>query len=345
MDPINEETPKSKVGRPLGANKERTKVETILLRKYCRECKKYHSKSIRVNQAPELIEMQKNQFLEWVEAKNKKADEAREEAKKAKLEEKLKQKNIDVQVEIKQDAEVKQPEKVLSKVKVDKLIVPDLDQTKHIELKQGLDLNLNPGTGNTTLLIGPSKKGKSTLLIYIYKKYFQNSDNFICILFTDNPQLAIYSSERLLVCNKFEPELVNMAKKINTKTNNNYNFVFLIDDIVDIRSAKKFNSTVIKMFLTFRNANISTICCLQDDKLLEKNARYNVNNLILFQQNNDEAAEKIIKSYIVSYAQQLGIKGTSLEDKIIWYKNITKDHSFIYIDNINNTISINRVEV
>jgi hypothetical protein len=62
---------------------------------------------------------------------------------------------------------------------------------------------------------------------------------------------------------------------------------------------------------------------------------------MLFKLNSDEAIEKVIKAYLLSYYP------TKLKmiDKIKKYKEDTNDHCFYYIDNIAGTICRSKINI
>lgn len=198
------------------------------------------------------------------------------------------------------------------------------------------DLALDENTGTTTVLIGPSKKGKTTLLMHIFDRYYSGSD-FISVLFTDSGSLPIYSGKRLIVVNSYQPEMIKDAKKINDKTRNYYNFCFMFDDIVDLRGKKE----MVKSFLTYRNANISSVLSIQDETLIDRTVRRNVHNIIMFEQNEEITAQTLIEKYLKSYLIAMGIK--SKDDQLSWYRLATQNHGFIYINTQKNKCTVHRL--
>lgn len=187
------------------------------------------------------------------------------------------------------------------------------------------DLKLDEGTGNTTFLIGSSKRGKSTLLMYIYDNYYKNS---ISTLFSINSHIKLYKRKNLINCNKFNDKCATLIKKmkyINHKCDNKYEFTLLFDDITNIR----YNNLVNELILTYRNSNISSIVSLQYPNLLSKQARGSINNLLFFGLNNDESIVVALNSFLKSKFSQLGYKKEV--DQINLYRQLTNDHQFIYL--------------
>lgn len=189
------------------------------------------------------------------------------------------------------------------------------------------ELVLDDNTGNTCLLYGSSKTGKTTLMMKLYEKYY-NKKQYITTLFCINSQIDLYEGFKdLIVANVFNADCakyIQLEKFINNKTKNEYKFVNLFDDIIDVRFSKIINNLI----LTYRNSNISTIMCLQYTNLLSKQARSNVNNLIFFAFNTEEAIEPLIKAYLYGLFRELGV---AKEEMIKFYKVLTEDHNYIYL--------------
>lgn len=198
--------------------------------------------------------------------------------------------------------------------------IPKKEQEEKIEVLRDLDLDLDVDTGNTTVIYGSSKRGKSSLLMYLYKKYYVD---YISLLFGDNLQKDLYKDpyKKLIKINTFTPDLIEMTKIINGKTKNKYPFVILLDDIID----QKMNKILMKLILSYRNSNISSVVSLQNVMLFKKENRTNVNNIIFFGFNEDKDIEDVIKRYFNSY-----LKKMKMDEKISWYKEQTADHKFIY---------------
>lgn len=192
------------------------------------------------------------------------------------------------------------------------------------------DLKLDKNTGNSTVIFGSSKAGKSTLLMDIYKN---NYSNFISVLFTESPQLKMFKDKKLIISDFFLPEIVKDMHRINKGTKNNYNFSVLVDDIVD----QKENTLIKKLILIFRNSNISSVVSLQSPKLLSKANRGSINNYIFFKFNTDEMIEEIIKLFLSSF-----LPG-KMTEKIQLYKQLTNNHQFIYFRPRESKISVHKL--
>ncbi len=252
--------------------------------------------------------------------------------------------------EVKNDQKLKNTQYRLSLVKkpppVDLNITKIIEENRpnnefKLEYQDDITLDLDPDTGNTTVLFGSSKQGKTTTMLEILKKQYIPNPNNIVTLFCRNDHGEIYQDIELK-CNTFNNkarDYVLLQKFINSKCKNKYNFTNAIDDIINVRYSKILN----EMILTLRNSNISTLICLQYVRLLSKQARGNVNNVLCFQSNTDENTEEIIKVYLRNHFKKMGIK--KLPDMVILYKEITKNHGFIYVNMRNGNISYHRLNL
>lgn len=201
-------------------------------------------------------------------------------------------------------------------------------------VESDIDLDLDRHTGNTIAIIASSKSGKTIMMARIFKKYFA-LEQFISMLFTKNPHIfrdkifkKIFknSFNKLIVSSDFGPEQIKMIKTqklLNIRTDNQYAFLNIFDDLINIRYSDLLND----MVLTYRNANISTILLIQYSNLLSKMSRANYNYLIMGSLNTDEAIVVILKSFLSSALARFGLK--SLDEKINFYKLHTRNHQFI----------------
>lgn len=192
-----------------------------------------------------------------------------------------------------------------------------------------IDLKLDPSTATSTIVVGASKTGKSTLYLHLYKKYFQKNKDMISILFNPNHHALknVTSKNKipkeLIVSSKYDPSIIQDMQRINHRVDNKYEFLICMDDVVD----KKNDKMLKNLILTYRNSNINSIVCLQDPTLLAKTLRNNCNNIIFFAFRSDESIKDTIDRYFKAYLGDM-----SLSKKIQWYKDKTADHKFIYLD-------------
>lgn len=206
-----------------------------------------------------------------------------------------------------------------------------------------ISLSFDSSTGNTFVLFGSSKSGKSTLMMEIYNKWFSSFKSvdsqkmLLTTLFAMNPQIDVYNngplSKYIIKSDKFDDNCstyIDWQRKVNKDNGNKFYFLNMFDDFIDIR----YNRLINNLILTYRNSNMSAIICLQYVKLLSKSARNNVNNIILMYLNTDEAIDDCIKSYLLGTIKRNGLTN----DPISWYRDMTRDHNYIHINPLNNFI-------
>ncbi len=186
-------------------------------------------------------------------------------------------------------------------------------------------LILDEGTGNTAVIFGSSKTGKTTLMMKLYEIYF-NPKRSLATLFALNPQIQLYKSQKYLIkcpyVNKNTTGYVDWLRKINKDNDNKYDFLVMFDDFIEVRN----NSVINNLILTYRNSNISSIICLQYINLLNKMSRSNVNNVFLFRMNSDEAIEVAVRTYCITIFNKLKVS-----NHMNFYKELTDSHHYIYI--------------
>jgi hypothetical protein len=224
---------------------------------------------------------------------------------------------------------------------IPKLII-EKETNIEIEPKTDFKLMLDENTGNTTLILGSSKMGKSTLLMKIYDDYYSDK-NIVSILWAGNPHIKVYEKHKnLIVASVWDNksvEIIESQKKIQVGTKNKYEFCNMFDDVIDVR-----NSDLVRnLMLSYRNSKISSLISLQYPNLLAKSSRANCNNVICFKFVSDECIEVVIKMFFKGYLSSIGIK--KMGDQINWYKKMTDNHSFIYLKPADNIISFHKLNI
>lgn len=178
-------------------------------------------------------------------------------------------------------------------------------------------------------VIGSSKSGKTTFIKHLLKSHFADE---IKVLFTQSLHNDIYTSMKkdMCVAPGYIPEVIKTCYKINKETKNHYPFLMIIDDLIGARNDKEMT----KMLCLYRNSRISAIVSGQDMTLLSPTGRANCNYVCLFYQNSDLRCEMNINHFLRTYFP----RNLSMDDKIRLYKELTADHCFLFIDNLNDTM-------
>ena len=196
----------------------------------------------------------------------------------------------------------------------------------HFEIKKP---DVSSG-GCSILMLGSGRSGKTTALKWILDHYFNTHCGAI---FSQSAKAEAYKHMKYpllpLSC-VFVPELMGDAYHINKETKNHYPFLFVLDDCPLVKNDKE----LLKLLTIYRNSGISGIVCVQSPTLLNPTCRSNFTFVMLFKQNSTEQIEQSIKAYLRGYFPSTW----NYEQKIEWYKEMTADHHFIFIDNWNGTI-------
>jgi hypothetical protein len=189
-------------------------------------------------------------------------------------------------------------------------------------------LILDPHTGNSLLLLGSSRSGKTYMLMKLYDRYFNNK-KFISTLFAANPQIDAYKGyeKYLLTATGFEANheaYIRSQQYVNKNTENKYDFLCCFDDQVDIRHSRLLKN----LLLSYRNSNISSMICLQGVKLLTPDCRGNVHNVVFHRFNNEESIDQVVNIFLKDYFQRLGWHKTTFAER---YRDLTSDYHVLYL--------------
>lgn len=193
-------------------------------------------------------------------------------------------------------------------------------------------------TGGSVVIFGAAKSGKSTQIINLIKRYYNNKD-IISIFISPNAHIKLYEPLKkmnVILIDRWSEQLIADLYKIQKKTDNKYKILIAIDDVIDERNS----GAIRKLFLILRNCKISTILNLQSVTLMDKNSRNNANNIIFRHWNNDAATEESIKYFLGSFEPFYSLP--NMQDKIRYYREATKDYSFIYLDALSGEVSFHK---
>lgn len=204
----------------------------------------------------------------------------------------------------------------------------------------------NMKNGVTFALIGSSGCGKSTvirkvLIDYVFSKEKGKergeSKEFIVQIFTESAKSDAFEKldKDIIVDSKgLDEHNINFCYHMNEQYDKKYNFLLILDDVLEIQ----YKKLVKRMFLTMRNTNISSIVSLQYPNLIPKSIRTSVYFTFLFHMNNDEAVELIVRGWLSSY-----LYGKNIREKMKTYLQWTlgsdkSGHNFFLRDNLNHKV-------
>lgn len=187
----------------------------------------------------------------------------------------------------------------------------------------------DPKFGMSIITIGSTRSGKSTLINYLYKKYFTKH---LSVLMSNSLQSDAYTylKKKCVTSDLYHPEILKQLYNINHATNNHYPFLVILDDLSHVRNDKQYQ----RLLTIYRNSRISAIVSAQSMTMMDRTARSNINFVCLGRLNADTAIEGIIKEYLISYFP----RNINLAEKIALYRQLTENHYWIIIDNINGLI-------
>ena len=197
-------------------------------------------------------------------------------------------------------------------------------------------LKLSTKGGNSIAMIGSTRSGKSTALAYILDTYFKKH---LAVLMTNSPQADIYKSMKHCIQSpQYIPKVLKDMYAINRDTNNHYDFLTILDDVV---TGVKFDKEILKLLTIYRNSDMSAIITAQAVTLLNSAGRTNINFVLLFKLNSDEQIEKCVKFYLSSYFPP----GMRMLDKIRYYRSATEDHHFFVVDTLNGGVYRTKIDL
>ena len=183
--------------------------------------------------------------------------------------------------------------------------------------------------GMSILLLGSTRSGKSTLINYLYSRHFKKH---IGVLMSNSLQSDAYKplKKSLVTSDMYHPEVIKDMYQINHETDNHYQFLAVIDDVSHVRHDKQYQ----RLLTIYRNSRISAIVSAQALTMFDKNCRSNINFVCLGRLNSDTAIEGVIKEYLISYFP----RSINMAEKVAMYRQMTEDHHWFVIDNINGII-------
>ena len=191
--------------------------------------------------------------------------------------------------------------------------------------------------GCSILMLGSGRSGKTTALKHIIDKYFKKH---VGAIFSQSAKAQAYEHMKYpllpLSC-AFIPELMNDAYHINMETKNHYPFFFVLDDCPLAKNDKQ----LLKLLTIYRNSGISGAVCIQSPTLITPTCRSHFTFTMLFKQNSTEQIEQTIKTFLRGYFPE----AWNYEKKIQWYRAMTDNHFFIFIDNWNGTIQRCKIDL
>ena len=216
-------------------------------------------------------------------------------------------------------------------------------------IKQLSDIDIYmPKTGASTVAsMGSGQTGKSTLLRYVYDKYYSN-EKWINFLYTLSANIDLFKNhdEFLIVRNGFgnnDEAMIEMMKNLNFQAENKYSFMNFFDDI--LQGDNKNNPFIAKLCLFYRNQNISSWFSTQYPYLISKSNRTNINSFIFFRLHNMEFLAEVIVAFLKPYFKKILGPKANMDEMVNFYHEATADHGFIYLIPFEDRITFHKLAI
>ena len=195
------------------------------------------------------------------------------------------------------------------------------------EKPQPFNLTLPTNGGVSIAMIGAGRSGKSTLMKYVYNKYFKKH---ITLMFSQNPSADIYKNlpKKVMIIPEFYPELISECHQINSACDNKFPFLMISDDFVSPRI--KNDAEITRLLTIYRNANCSSIFSFQGRTLMNAVGRANVNYIAVLKQQTPQEWVNVIKEYLSMWLPM----GMTMNEMVKYCQEACIDHQFFFIDNI-----------
>lgn len=173
---------------------------------------------------------------------------------------------------------------------------------------------------------GQSRSGKTNNFIYNFNKIQDRYD--IKILITESTSAAIYDKFPFDLIsspkkNRYK-KVVNTVRYIQNKLKSKLNILIVLDDF------SKRNCTLIRnLYTNGRNMNVTIISLIQSTTMINNHCRQNANYIIVFNQKNSEAAQKIYDFFLKSFITPPAELKTRYEKEkwiINWYQKSSENY-------------------
>lgn len=202
--------------------------------------------------------------------------------------------------------------------------------------KYGIELE-RPG-GQTLALFGSSYSGKTTLLVHFLNNIVKSKTFDVILLFTESMNAGPLDNldPSIIKCLGYHPDIVNLAYKINLKTENRYKFLVVLDDCVNLRN----NKTLEKQILLYRNSNITTILSTQYIKTLTPpGTRGSLHTIIITGGKTVENREQTYKTFLRQFLK--GYNKDGADEWIIKNTHLSPNGGkYIRIDNVRSEMDV-----
>jgi hypothetical protein len=185
--------------------------------------------------------------------------------------------------------------------------------------------------GFSCLLSASRRSGKTNMIKYLYNPFTEVFD-FI-IFFSDTIHNVKYDFVEEPCFNKFNPDVLQDLFTFQRETDNQFKILVIMDDCVSEKT--KADDSIMQLYLTGRNWNISCIISSQVSTLISKKVRGNTDFVFIGKTNTPENRLNLINTFLVSCVQCPENVTTKVGKEQFLDKYIldnAKDYHFIVLD-------------
>lgn len=193
------------------------------------------------------------------------------------------------------------------------------------------------GNGVTYVVVGSSGCGKSTMIEKIFiSDVYADKGKFLITIFTNSSKSDAFKKldKSVMVCGcGVDEDYIRWCYQMNNEYDKRYNFITMLDDVIDFRHSLLVN----QMFLIMRNTNLTSFCSLQYPNHIPPAIRISAYFTFCFSSNNQQGIEMSVRYYLAGY-----LPGTTIRQKMDAYREWTeggegagRGHRFFLLDNLN----------
>jgi hypothetical protein len=193
--------------------------------------------------------------------------------------------------------------------------------------------------GITVVVVGSSGCGKSTMIKTIFlEDVYSAHSKFLTTLFTNSQKSDALKKldKNIIICGAgVDEDYIRWCFQMNNEYDKRYNFVTMLDDVIDFRHSLLVN----QMFLIMRNTNMTSFCSLQYPNHIPPAIRISAYFTFCFSSNNQQGIEMCVRYYLAGY-----LPGGTIRQKMDAYREWTeggegkgRGHRFFMLDNLNHT--------
>ena len=192
--------------------------------------------------------------------------------------------------------------------------------------------NVDSNNGVTVGMVGSSGAGKSTLIREIFLEDvfgLRKDKDYIITIFTESPDSDAFRNlpkDVKVDGYGLDEDQINWAYRMNLLHGKQYNFMYILDDVLQLRYQKQLE----RMFLIMRNTNVTSVVSIQYPNLIPRPIRTSVYYIFCMRFNSHEGVEMAVEYFLSSY-----IPGSSKKEKCEIYATWAEHHRFYLIDNLN----------